>query len=101
MTFLTTCYHLSKAPTPKDLERLSRLQTVYGIRGMALELEDLIIEYDASRIYEAEVLAAVRSAGVSVVPAEQIALGGYHQRREFKDFAWPTKGLSEVNKNLK
>jgi hypothetical protein len=101
MTFLTTRYHLSKAPTPKELEHLSRLSTVYGIRGIAFEGQNLIIEYDASRIHEAEVLAAVRQVGISVVPPKPIPLGGYDQTGEYRDFAWPTKGLSRVNKDLK
>jgi len=101
MTFLTTRYRLSKAPTPKDFERLSRLSTMYGIRGMTIENQDLITEYDASRIHEAEVLAAVRRTGVSVAPLEPIPLGGYDHTGEFKDFAWPTQGLSQVNKDVK
>ena len=101
MTFLTTRYRLSKVPTAKDFEHLDRLATVYGVRGITFEDQDLIIEYDASRIHEAEVLSAVRRAGVGVEPSEPIPLGGYDRTGEFKDFAWPTKGLSEVNKNLK
>ena len=101
MTFLTTRYRLSRAPIPKDFERLNRLSTVYGIRGITIKDQDLMIEYDASRIHEAEVLSAVRHAGVSVEPPEPIPLGGYDRTGEFRDFAWPTKGLSEVNKNLK
>ncbi len=101
MTFLTTRYRLSKAPTPKDFERLSRLSTVYGIRGIAQEGQDLIIEYDASRIHEAQILAAVRHSGISIAPVEPIPLGGFDHTGEFKDFAWPTKGLSPVNKDLK
>jgi len=101
MTFLTIRYRLSKAPTTKDFEHLSRLSTVYGIRGIALEGQDLIIEYDASRIHEAEVLAAVHSVGVGAAPPQPIPLGGFDHTGEFKDFAWPTQGLSEVNKNLK
>ena len=101
MTFLTTRYCLSQTPTSKDFERLNRLSTVYGIRGITIQDQDLIIEYDASRIHEAEVLSAVRHAGVSVEPLEPISLGGYDRTGEFKDFAWPTKGLSEVNKKLK
>jgi hypothetical protein len=101
MTFLTTRYRFSKVPTAKDFEHLGRLTTIYGIHGITFEDQDLIIDYDASRIHEAEVLAAVRRAGVSVVPPEPIPLGGYDRTGEFRDFAWPTEGLSPVNKNLK
>lgn len=94
-------YQLSQSPTPKELEHVSRLSTTYGIRGIALEGQDLMIEYDASRIHEAEILAAVRRAGISIAPGEPIPLGGFDHTGEFKDFAWPTKGLSPVNKDLK
>ncbi len=101
MTFLTTRYQLTKPPASGDFQRLSRLFTTYGIRGISVEAQDLVIEYDASRIHEAEVLAAVLHAGVSVAPPEPIPAGGYDRTGPFKDFAWPTKGLSQVNKDLK
>jgi hypothetical protein len=101
MTFLNTRYRLMKRLTPKELERLSRLSTVYGIRGLCLEDQDLVVEYDASRIHEAEVLAAIRGAGVSVQPEKPIPLGGFDYTGEFKDFAWPTTGLSLVNQRQK
>jgi hypothetical protein len=95
VTFLNTRYRLMKCLTPKQLERLSRLSTVYGVRGLSLEEKDLIVEYDASRLHEAEVLAAIRSA--SVEPEKPIPLGRFDYTGEFKDFAWPTTGLSPVN----
>ncbi|MGD0921792.1 MAG: hypothetical protein ABSA70_08540 [Terriglobia bacterium] len=54
MTFLNTRYRLTKPLTPKEFERLSQLSTVYGIRGLDIEDEDLIVEYDASRIHEVQ-----------------------------------------------
>jgi hypothetical protein len=101
MTFLNTRYHLTKPLTPKELERLGQLSTVYGIRALALEGQDLAIEYDASRTHEAEVLAAIRRAGVNVQPEKPIPLGGFDYTGEFKDFAWPTTGLSPVNQRQK
>jgi len=101
MTFLNTRYRLTEPLTPKELERLSQLSTVYGIRGLAIEGQDLIVEYDASRIHEAEVLAAIRGAGVSVQPAKPIPLGGFDYTGEFKDLDWPTTGLSPVNQHQK
>jgi len=101
MTFLNTRYRLMEPLTPKELERLSQLATVYGIRGLAIEGQDLIVEYDASRIHEAEVLAAIRGAGISVQPAKPIPLGGFDYTGEFKDFDWPTAGLSPVNQHQK
>jgi hypothetical protein len=71
---------------------------VYGVRGLALEGQDLVVEYDASRLHEAEVLAAIRRVGVSVQPEKPIPLGGFDYTGEFKDLAWPTTGLSPVNR---
>src|SRR4029077_12434961 len=101
MTFLKTRYHLKKELTPKDFERLSRLSTVYGIRGLSFEGHDLIVEYDASRIHEAEVLVQVRGTGIPVDPLQPIPAGGFDHTGEFRDFAWPMEGLSPVNQKAK
>jgi hypothetical protein len=101
MTFLKTRYTLTKEITPRDLDRLSRLSTVYGIRGLSFEARDLVVEYDASRIHEAEVLAHIRRTGVPAKPQRPIPLGGFDHTREFRDFAWPTQGLSAVNQKAK
>ncbi|MGH6630674.1 MAG: hypothetical protein ACREB3_13165 [Burkholderiales bacterium] len=101
MTFLNTRYRLTKPLTASELERLSRLATVYGIRNLSIKGEDLVVEYDASRIHEAEVLGAIRRAGIGVVPPKPIPPGGFDYTGEFKDFAWPTSGISPVNQPLK
>ncbi len=101
MTFLTTRYHLANPLTPRELERLGRLSTVYGIRGLAIEGNDLRVDYDASRIHEAEVLAQVRRAGISVRPEREISPGTFDYTGDFKDFAWPTSGISPVNQQEK
>ena len=101
MTFLTTRYTLARTLLPKDLERLRGLTTLYGIRGVSIEGETLVIEYDASRLHEAEVLGCVRGAGIAVKPEKKIPLGAIDHTGEFKDFAWPTTGLSPVNSSQK
>lgn len=101
MTFLNTRYRLTRSLSPKELERLSGLSVEYGIRGLSFEGQDLVVEYDASRIHEAEVLAAVRKTGVPVEPLKAIPPGGFDDTGEFKDFAWPTTGLSPVNAKQK
>ena len=101
MTFLNTRYHLKQELTPKDLERLHSLSTVYGIRGISIEAQFLLVEYDASRIHEAEVLAEVRTAGIAVEPEKPIPPGGFDYTGEFRDFAWPTQGLSPTNQKAK
>jgi len=97
MTFLTTRYHLERELTPKDFERLHGLSTVYGIRGISVDGPLLVLEYDASRIHEAEVLAQVRQAGIAVDPAKPIAPGSFDYTGEFRDFAWPMTGISPAN----
>ncbi|HUI42065.1 MAG TPA: hypothetical protein VL523_08860 [Terriglobia bacterium] len=97
MTFLNTRYRLTRHLTTEELEKVSSLATVYGIRGLDFEGDDLVIEYDASRIHEAEVLAAVRRAGLPVAAGKPIAPGGFDYNGEFKDFAWPTSGVTPVN----
>jgi len=66
-----------------------------------LEGQDLIVEYDASRIHEAEVLARVRCTGIPVEPLQPIPAGGFDYTGEFHDFTWPTEGLSPVNQKAK
>jgi len=97
MTFLNTRYKLARALTTKDYERLNTVLTVYGIRGLGVQGEDLVVEYDASRLHEAEVLAAVRNAGIALVPQKPIPAGGFDYTGEFTDYSWPIQGLSPVN----
>ena len=85
MTFLTTRYHLERDLTPKDLEKLHCLSTVYGIRGLSIEGPSLVLEYDASRIHEAEVLAKVRQTGIAVEPEKPIPPGSFDYSGEFRD----------------
>jgi hypothetical protein len=98
MTFLTTRYQLERELAPQDFERLRSLSTVYGIRGLSIDGSFLVVEYDASRIHEAEVLARVRKAGIAVDPEKPIAAGSLDYTGEFRDFAWPIEGLSPANK---
>src|SRR5579863_345300 len=100
MTFLTTRYRLSRELTTGEIERTASLSTIYGIRGVDFQDHDLVIEYDASRIHEAEVLASVRGAGLPVKAEKPIPLGGFDYTGEFKDYAWPTTGVSPANQKL-
>ncbi len=97
MTFLKTRCKLKKELTPGDYKHLAALSTIYGIRGLDIEGQDLFVEYDASRLHEAEVLAKVRGAGIDADPPKPIPEGAFDQTGQFQDFAWPTEGLSPVN----
>jgi hypothetical protein len=101
MTFLSTHYDLAAPLSDKQLESLGLLSTLYGIRGLSLEGDRLKVEYDASRIHEAEMLAAVRRAGIKVRLQDPIPAGAFDHTGEFKDFAWPTSGISPVNQQTK
>ncbi len=101
MTFLKTRFSLKKELTTKDLENLSQLSTVYGFRELSFEGQELVVEYDASRVHEAEVLARVRCTGVPVEPLQPIPQGGFDYTGEFRDYAWPMEGLSPVNQKAK
>ena len=101
MTFLKTRYKLERELTLEKHESLSRLLDVYGIRGVSFDGPDLLVEYDASRLHEAEVLAEVRRAGVPVDPLQPIPLGAFDYTGEFHDSSWPLEGLSPVNQKSK
>jgi len=47
MTFLNTRYRLARPLSTKDYEKLSQVSTLYGIRGLDIQGEDLLVEYDA------------------------------------------------------
>ena len=100
MTFLKTRYRLTRPLTPKELERLNQFSTLYGIRGLSLEGQSLTIDYDASRLHAAAVLAAVRATGVPVEPLQPILPGAFDYTGEFRDFAWTSEGLSPANQKL-
>jgi len=101
MTFLKTRYTLKKELTPRDYDHLAKLSSCYGIRGLSFEGQVLVIEYDASRLHEAEVLALVRRTGIPVETSAPIPAGGFDYQGEFRDFAWPTEGLSPANQKAK
>lgn len=101
MTFVKTRFRLGRNLTPEELGRLSHLSTHYGIRGLSLDGQDLVVDYDGSRMHEAEVLSAVRGAGIPAGAVQPIPLGGFDYTGEFKDFSWPLTGLSPENQKQK
>ena len=100
MTSLKTKHRLTRSLTPRELERLNQFSTVYGIRGLSLGGPNLTIDYDATRLHEAALLAAVRATGLPVEPLQPIPPGAFGYKGEFRDFAWPTEGLSPANQKL-
>ena len=99
MTLVEVTYELERPLESEQLRRLGEFANTYGLRRFHVDEEKNLLrfEYDASRLHEAEVLAAVRSAAIPVAPERTIPPGGLDYTGEFKDFAWPTAGLSPVN----
>jgi len=101
MTFLTTRYRLMRTLTPKELERLRNFSTEYGVLGVSIDGEELLVEYDASRWCEAELLGRVRRLGIDVKREQEIPAGAVDDKREFQDSAWPTSDLSPIHQDRK
>ncbi len=101
MTFLKTRFRLTRPIDEREFAKFGRLTATYGLRGATVQGEELVVDYDASRLHEAEVLAALRRFGLPVEPLSPIPAGAFDATGEFKDFAWPTEGLSAVNQPRK
>ena len=101
MTFVKTRLRLLKPLAATDYEKLSHLSTKYGIRGLSIDGEDLVVEYDGSRLHEAEVSSVVHEAGIAAGAVHPIPQGSFDHSGEFKDFAWPLTGLSPANQKQK
>ncbi len=67
MTTVEIRIKLQRTLELSEVEGLGRLSTVYGIRKMRADGQELLVEFDATRMNEAEVLSLVRGAGL---PAE-------------------------------
>ena len=67
MTTVEIRIKLQRTLELSEVEGLGRLSTVYGIRKMRADGQELLVEVDATRMNEAEVLSLVRGAGL---PAE-------------------------------
>ena len=68
MTKVETAYRLSRALSEQDREAISRAHSVYGIFAIRVQpsLEELSVEFDASRLSELEVQAILEQHGIPV-----------------------------------
>jgi hypothetical protein len=66
MTKVQAAYRLSRALSEPDLDAIARVHTVYGILAVRVQpsLEELSVEYDASRLSDKEVDAILRQNGI-------------------------------------
>ncbi len=69
MTKVQTAYRLSRPLDENDLENISRVHSVYGIFAARVQpsLEELFIEYDASRLSPKDVQATLEQHGLPIV----------------------------------
>jgi hypothetical protein len=71
MTKIQIQFKLEKALDAAAMSRLAETSSLYGILGLKLsrELDGLTVEYDATRLREKDVQAALAHAGVAALPA--------------------------------
>ncbi len=70
MTTMDIAFSYAGTLTDPQIQALSRLSDVYGIRKLRVDeaVGSLAIEYDATRMDSARVEALVRSCGVAPLP---------------------------------
>ena len=68
MTRVQICFRLPKPLDGGMLERISQARAIYGILKLKLapSLDQMVVEYDASRLRPAEVESALSAAGIPV-----------------------------------
>ncbi len=66
MTKVEVSFGLTRRVTEPDMEAISRAHAVYGIQAVRLAppLDSIIVDYDASRLSEARLEAALVQCGV-------------------------------------
>jgi hypothetical protein len=71
MTKVQIHFKLKKPLDTAGMARLADTSSLYGILGLKLtpELDGLTVDYDATRLKERDVEAALGRAGVAVQPA--------------------------------
>jgi hypothetical protein len=70
MTKLQTRFHLSRPIDDSSLPSLAAAHAIYGIQQLRLSpgLQEIFVEYDATRLNAAEVEAALTGAGIPIAP---------------------------------
>ena len=68
---MQTRFRLSKALDDSSLAGLAAANAIYGIQKLKLApaLDELMVEYDATRLRPAEVESALAGVGISIAPA--------------------------------
>lgn len=68
MTKVQAQFKLTKPLDPEAAMRLSNTSALYGILRLQILPDGLCVEYDATRLKEQDVEAALKRAGVAVEP---------------------------------
>lgn len=69
MTTVETHLKIGRHLNTEELDRLANLSSVYGIRKISAEGGQLMVEFDATRLSEAEVISLIRGVGI---PADRV-----------------------------
>lgn len=69
MTKVQVQFRVLQPPDSAAIKKLADTSSLYGILRLQLDTEALTVEYDASRLRETDVEAALRHAGIDVQPA--------------------------------
>ena len=71
MTKVQKRFQLSKPLDDSSLHSLQAANAIYGIYRLKLSpaMDELFVEYDATRLFPAEVESALAGAGIPIAPA--------------------------------
>lgn len=75
MTKVQVTFKLSRPLTDADFENISRMHSVYGILAVRIKptLDELFVEYDASRLSTDEVRGTLEQHGLPIAPGSSIS----------------------------
>jgi hypothetical protein len=71
MTKVQKRFHLQKPLDDSSLQSLQAANAIYGIHRLKLSpaMDELFVEYDATRLFPAEVESALAGAGIPIAPS--------------------------------
>jgi hypothetical protein len=74
MTKVQVTFKVTRPLTEIDFNNISRLHSVYGIQLVRLKptLDELFVEYDASRLSTSEVRGTLEQHGLPIAPGSSI-----------------------------
>ena len=70
MTAVEKRIKLQRTLKHSEIEALNCLSTVYGIQKLLVDKQEILVEFDATRMNGAEVLSLLRAAGLPADPTK-------------------------------